>query len=269
MLRRLSSTVMPAAEHAAVHSDRPVVAFFDVDNTLLQGASVYHVSRAAWRRGYVGLRDLLLFSWQQARFMAVGENKEHIHSAQERALLVAKGHPSGALKDLAEDIYEHDLESRLWPETVELTREHLARGHEVWLITAAPVDIASVIATRLGLTGALGTTLRSKDGVLTGELEGPILHGERKVVAANELVSRLGADLSECWAYSDSSNDLPLLQLVGHRVVVNPDAKLLTVARENGWSVMKLDPASIRSARAHVRREARRVRRGDKKRQAR
>jgi HAD superfamily hydrolase (TIGR01490 family) len=170
---------MPASQPDSA-SARPIVAFFDVDNTLLHGASAYHVSRAAWKRGHVGVRDLLSFGWHQLRFVTVGENVKHFASAQERALGLAKGLPADELTTLADDVYEREIESRLWPETVELAREHLRKGHEVWLITAAPVDIAAVIARRLGLTGALGTMLRARDGKLTGEFDGPVLHGARK-----------------------------------------------------------------------------------------
>ena len=259
---------MYAEESRTLPDNRPIVAFFDVDNTLLHGAGIYHVGRAAWKRGFIGFRDLSRFAWHQFRFVAVGENKKHILSAQERALQLAEGHPADELKRLAEDIYEREIQTRLWPETVELAKEHLDKGHEVWLITAAPVDIASVIAGNLGLTGALGTLLGARDGRFTGELEGPILHGDRKAVAAEELAVRLGADLADCWAYSDSRNDIPLLELVGNRVVVNPDSVLSGYATQRGWPIMKLDPASIRTAKRRVRRDGRVVSK-NKKRQTR
>jgi HAD superfamily hydrolase (TIGR01490 family) len=252
---------MAASDCESAGTERPVVAFFDLDNTLLHGASIYHMGRAAWRLGYVGVGDLARFAWHQARFIAVGENKKHIISAQERALSLARGQPSGELAKLAEDIYTTDLETRLWPETVRLAHEHLEKGHEVWLITAAPLDVASVIARNLGFTGALGTLLASSGGRFTGELDGPILHGERKALAARELASSIGADLADCWAYSDSRNDIPLLELVGNRVVVNPDLGLATHAEMNDWPMIRLNPASIRATVRRVRREGRVVRR--------
>jgi HAD superfamily hydrolase (TIGR01490 family) len=248
---------MPSAETGPSAAARPIVAFFDVDNTLLHGASAFHVSRAAWRRGHVGIRDLLGFAWQQVRFVTVGENTRHFASAQERALALARGLPADELTSLAEAVYEREIETRLWPETVELAREHLRKGHQVWLITAAPVDIAAVIAERLGLTGALGTILRTRHGRLTGEFDGPVLHGELKAVAAGRLAESVGAELADCWAYSDSRNDIPLLELVGNRIVVNPDAALASHADANDWPILRLDPASIRAAVRRARREGR------------
>lgn len=239
---------------------RPVVAFFDVDNTLMRGASIYHVGRGAHRRGYLKLRDIVRFAWQQARFVAVGENRKHLDSVRERALGLAKGHSSAELRELAEQIFDRDIKHHLWPETVGLAQEHLSKGHEVWLITATPIDIASVIADRLGLTGALGTVLETKNGCFTGELVGHVLHGERKALAARELTADLGARLGDCWAYSDSGNDIPLLELAGNRVVVNPDAGLLRHATERGWAVLRLNKSSIRAARKRVRRDGKEVR---------
>ncbi len=87
-------------------------------------------------------------------------------------------------------------------------------------------------------------------------------------MAAEELAVRLGADLADCWAYSDSRNDIPLLELVGNRVVVNPDSVLSGYATQRGWPIMKLDPASIRTAKRRVRRDGRVVSK-NKKRQTR
>ncbi len=240
-------------------SDRPIVAFFDVDNTLMKGASVYYVGRAAWKRGLISWRDIAVFAWHQFRFLAVGENRSHLATAKERALGLASGHTEAALTALAEDIYEKDIEPNLWPETVALTREHLDKGHEVWLITATPQIVAQVIADRLGLTGALGTQVEALDGVFTGALDGHVLHGDEKAAVARTFSEERGANLSLCWAYSDSSNDIPLLSLVGNRVVINPDAKLLAHALKNEWPVLPLKPSAIRDAQKRVAREARRA----------
>ncbi len=246
-------------------SDTAIVAFFDVDNTLLRGASIFHLAKAAWRRRLITLRDIVRFCWHQATFLFIGENKKHLTSIRDRGLELVGGHTEEDLVLLAQEIFERDIEPRLWPETVELTREHLRKGHEVWLITATPQLIAQVIADKLKLTGALGTLMDSKDGVFTGQLDGAVLHGAQKAVAARSLATRLGANLEDCWAYSDSRNDIPLLSLVGNRVVVNPDAALTRHARESGWPMLQLKRASIKAAQKRVRREAKSVRRKSKK----
>jgi phosphoserine phosphatase len=107
----------------------------------------------------------------------------------------------------------------------------------VWLVTAAPIEIARIIARRLGLTGALGTVAEHVDGVYTGRLVGDMLHGPAKAEAILALAGREGLDLSLCSAYSDSYNDLPMLSMVGDPCAVNPDSKLRAHAREQGWRV--------------------------------
>ena len=236
-------------------ADDCVIAFFDVDNTLLRGASIYHLGRGAFRRRMLTIRDLFVFGWQQLRFIAVGENLRHLERVRERALELAGGHSEEDLVELANEVYDRYISPKLWPESVALAHDHLAKGHEVWLITATPSAIARVIAGRLGLTGALGTEIEVIDGALTGRLVGDVLHGPRKADAARALANRLGADLAACWAYSDSRNDIPLLELVGHPVVVNPDAALTRYARERGWSQLRLRPSSIRAARRALRAE--------------
>ncbi|MDP9028012.1 MAG: HAD-IB family hydrolase [Actinomycetota bacterium] len=246
-------------------SDRPILAFFDVDNTLMRGTSLFQLGREAWKQRVIGIRDVALFAWHQRRFIQVGENDEHLATARERALGLVGGHTQAEILGLAESIWEGRIKPRLYPETVDLTQEHIAKGHEVWLVSATPWEIGDLIARRLGLTGALGTRVVVADGVYTGELIGHVLHNERKAEAVRQLAIEAGADLADSWAYSDSRNDIPLLELVGHPVVVNPDVILARHAHDHGWPVLRLSPASIREAQRRVRREARAVKKTSKR----
>jgi phosphoserine phosphatase len=114
---------------------------------------------------------------------------------------------------------------------------HLDQGQRVWLVTAAPIEIAQIIARRLGLTGAMGTVAEHIDGTYTGRLVGDLLHGPAKGEAIKALAAREELDLGACSAYSDSFNDLPMLTMVGDPCAINPDAKLRAYAREQGWRV--------------------------------
>jgi HAD superfamily hydrolase (TIGR01490 family) len=238
-------------------SDRPILALFDVDNTLMRGTSLFQLGREAWKRHLIRISDIALFGWHQLRFIMVGENDDHLASAKERALGLLGGHSEAAIMDLADSIWEHRIRPRLYPDTVKLAQDHIARGHQVWLVSATPLVIGERMAHKLGLTGALGSEFESKDGVFTGRIIGHILHNERKAEAVRELAEREGADLAESWAYSDSRNDIPLLQLVGHPTVVNPDVVLAKHAHDRHWPIMRLRPSSIREARRRLRREAR------------
>ena len=253
MLVTMSDTAADAGP-AAAPSPTPIVAFFDVDNTLMRGASVYHLGRAAWKRGYVTFVDIVRFGWKQMRFIAVGENHRHQVAVRDRALELVAGHTEAELEELAIETYEKRIERLLLPETVGLAQDHRDKGHEVWLITATPEACARVIAERLGLTGAIGS--REMGPLNCGD---PVMHGPHKATAAAQLAAERGAELADCWAYSDSRNDIPLLELVGNRVVVNPDAALARYAKARSWSILTAGAASIRAARRRVRREARAV----------
>ncbi len=213
-------------------------AFFDVDNTLMQGASIFHLARGLHRRQFFTTRELLGAAWKQAYFRVVGvEDPGHIAEARSAALAFIAGHPVSELERLAEEIFDEAMAHRIWPGTRALAQRHLDQGHRVWLVTAAPVEIAQVIARRLGLTGALGTVAEHDDGLYTGRLVGDLLHGPAKAEAVRALAAREGLDLGGCAAYSDSFHDVPMLSLVGDPCAVNPDPRLRAHARRQGWRV--------------------------------
>ncbi|GAA3535534.1 hypothetical protein AFL01nite_07800 [Aeromicrobium flavum] len=219
-------------------ADPTAAAFFDVDNTIMQGASIFLLARGLHEREFFSTRDIARAAWQQAYFKYVGvEDAEHISQARNAALQFIAGHEVRELEEIGEEVFDEYMAAKIWPGTRAMAQWHLDRGQRVWLLTAAPVEIAQVIARRLGLTGALGTVAEHVDGVYTGRLVGEMLHGESKAVAVRALAESEGLDLDRCYAYSDSSNDIPMLSLVGHPCAVNPDGALRAHAKENGWLV--------------------------------
>lgn len=220
----------------AVSADRRAAAFFDVDNTMLRGASLYWFARGMATRDYIKTSDLLRFAWSQLKFrLLAAEIPDDMASARAAALTFVKGWPVSKLETLSEEIFDELMAERIWSGTHALAQLHQAAGERVWLVTAAPVELGRVIANRLGLTGALGTIAEIEDGVYTGRLVGDLLHGPAKAVAIKELAEMHGLDLSECTAYSDSINDVPMLSAVGYAVAVNPDPRLRREARRRGW----------------------------------
>ena len=219
-------------------SDPTAAAFFDVDNTVMQGASIFHLARGLHRRKFFTTRDILGAAWMQLYFRVAGvEDPEHVAEARNSALSFIAGHTVAELEGLGEEIFDEVMAHRIWPGTRALAQMHLDEGQRVWLVTAAPIEIAQIIARRLGLTGAMGTVSEHLDGIYTGRLVGDLLHGPAKSEAILALSAREGLDLTRCSAYSDSVNDLPMLGLVGHPCAINPDAKLRAHAREHGWRI--------------------------------
>ncbi len=222
----------------SVEADPAAAAFFDVDNTVMQGASIFHLARGLHRRHFFTTRDILGAAWKQAYFRVVGvEDPEHVAEARASALSFIAGHTVEELESLGEEIFDERMAHRIWPGTRALAQLHLDQGQRVWLVTAAPIEIAQIIARRLGLTGALGTVSEHVDGVYTGRLVGEMLHGPAKAVAVRELADRFELDLDRCSAYSDSYNDLPMLEVVGDPCAINPDHRLREHARANGWRI--------------------------------
>ncbi|GGU08631.1 hydrolase [Streptomyces lateritius] len=226
----------PAEPEFPVVGDVHAAAFFDLDNTVMQGAAIFHFGRGLYKRKFFQRRELVRFAWQQAWFRLAGvEDPEHMQDARESALSIVKGHRVSELMSIGEEIYDEYMADRIWPGTRALAQAHLDAGQKVWLVTAAPVETATIIARRLGLTGALGTVAESVDGVYTGKLVGEPLHGPAKAEAVRALAAAEGLDLNRCAAYSDSHNDIPMLSLVGHPYAINPDAKLRKHARAREW----------------------------------
>ncbi|HEY3530431.1 MAG TPA: HAD-IB family hydrolase [Nocardioides sp.] len=222
----------------ATPADPTAAAFFDVDNTMMQGASIFHLARGLHRRKFFTTREIASAAWKQAYFRIVGvEDPDHVASTRASALSFICGHTVEELQELGEEIFDEAMAHRIWPGTRALAQMHLDEGQRVWLVTAAPIEIAQIIARRLGLTGALGTVAEHVDGVYTGRLVGDMLHGPAKGEAVKALAEREGLDLGACSAYSDSYNDLAMLSLVGGPCAINPDARLRAYARQQGWRV--------------------------------
>src|SRR3954447_23248037 len=144
--------------------DPTAAAFFDVDNTVMQGASIFHLARGLYRREFFTTKELLSAAWKQALFRILGaEDPEHVAEARNSALSFISGHTVKELQDLGEEIFEETMAHRIWPGTRAMAQLHLDQGQRVWLVTAAPIEIAQIIARRLGLTGAMGTVAEHVD----------------------------------------------------------------------------------------------------------
>jgi HAD superfamily hydrolase (TIGR01490 family) len=130
---------------------------------------------------------------------------------------------------------------RLYPQMLAVAHDHQDAGRRVYICTAASQEMAEMLAHVLSFDGAVGARSEIVDGRYTGRAAGPFTYREGKAQAVRELAEREGIDLAASYAYSDSESDLPMLRAVGHPVVVNPDAELARVAREEGWEVMRFE----------------------------
>jgi len=226
---------VPTAGAHGPHS----AAFFDLDNTLIQGASLFHLARGLAAHRFLTGRQVARFGWGQLTFRIRGERTGQVETTRTRALSFATGRTVAEMTGICDRVFDDYLERKIWPGTRALAQAHLNRDEPVWLLTAAPQELADIVARRLGFTGALGTVAESVDGIYSGQLCGEILHGSAKGDAMRALAAREGYRLASCHAYSDSANDLPMLTAVGYPHAVNPDHKLRHHAAQCGWPVVE------------------------------
>lgn len=226
-----------------------VLVFVDVDNTLVKGATIYMFAIEAWKSGFIKWHHVIPALFHQRYFIRKGETTKRVKSTRERAQSLVAGHQVKDFEKVAESAWRRSIAPKVFPEMIERINDHKSQGHEIWLLTASPQGLASVMARDLALTGAIGTTLEEKDGAFTGEIDGELLHGPLKAEAAVQHAQASSADLAHCYAYSDSAADIPLLESVGHPVAVNPDHTLLAHATAQTWPI--LWPASTNRHQTH------------------
>ena len=226
---------------------KKVAAFFDVDNTLVCGSTSILFGKVAFTGGSIKRRDIWRFMWEHVMYMRRGEKNSKMADFKDRALMLTKGHSVEELQGLIDQVYRDEIKPRLWPRSLERLKHHLEQGHEVWLVSAAPVELAQAIADDLGATGALGTIVGHDGNVITGELVGAPLHGKAKRRAIKALAKERGISLRKSWAYSDSVNDLPMLSAVGNQVAVNPDQQLRRYAVAAGWEILRQRRRELRA----------------------
>jgi HAD superfamily hydrolase (TIGR01490 family) len=216
---------------------RPAV-FFDLDRTLIAGSSMSQFGIAALRAGLIDIRSVgralaggLVFRW-------IGESGSVADHTLPRILSTLEGKPRSELLDLRGPLLEQLLE-QVRPETLRLLRLHARMGRDSYIVSASAIEIVEPLAEHLGFAGAIATEAEVVDGVYTGKLVEPFRHGVEKANAIADLAAREHYDLSLSFAYGDSYNDLPMLELVGIPIAVNPDSRLADVAYQRGWPVVQ------------------------------
>lgn len=226
------------SEYVSVTTPGPVAAFFDLDRTLIAGSSAFTLALAARAMQMMPTRELLRDAVTAATFKFRGDHdRGAADNARARILGFVRGQRQDDLLALNERVLPVLL-GKIRPEARRLVDIHRHAGRGTFIVSAAPQEIVEPLARALGMTGGIGTRGEVVDGVYTGELDGPFCYGEGKVEAIRRIALFDGFDLRQCYAYSDSSSDLPMLDAVGHPVAVNPDSKLERHARLHGWPVV-------------------------------
>jgi len=216
--------------------------FFDLDKTLLPGSSLYRLAQGLHERHFYGGDDMVRFAWRQLTFrMGSADRAPSVESSKNAALEFVRGRHRPEIQALADEIAAERIVPAVYPDMAARIAQHRASGDLTFVATAAPAELAEIVAQRLGMTGAFGTQAEvDETECYSGRLAGSVLDGEAKAQAVKAHAERAGIDLAASVAYSDSIRDLPLLELVGNAEVVNPDRKLRGVAEARGWPVHEL-----------------------------
>jgi HAD superfamily hydrolase (TIGR01490 family) len=215
-------------------------AFFDLDRTLMSGASAYYFGKAAYREGLLPLPRLAADGARAVAFKLFGATDEQSEALRDRILASVAGHKAEEMVRLSPTVVEEIL-PKIRPEAQALLDMHEQAGRDVYIISASPVEIVDELARALDLEGGLGTESEIVDGVYSGRLAAPFCYGEGKAERIRKLAAERGYDLAASYAYSDSASDLPMMQAVGHPVAVNPDRPLTVVAHRRGWPVVEFN----------------------------
>jgi putative phosphoserine phosphatase/1-acylglycerol-3-phosphate O-acyltransferase len=225
-------------------------AFFDLDRTLLAGASGEVFSAAMKSAGLVNRSipgEALLFRL----FNTIGETLPSMALARQ-AVALAKGKPQVAVQAAAAMAAERLLEM-IQPLAAPLFEQHRAAGRPVVMATTTPYDMVKPLADLLGLDAVIATQYRvNDDGTYHGSLDGPFVWSAGKLAAVRRWADEHGIDLAASYAYSDSVYDTPLLAAVGFPFVVNPDSRMAVMAAARRWPTLDLSAAGKGMAKIPV-----------------
>jgi HAD superfamily hydrolase (TIGR01490 family) len=214
------------------------VALFDLDNTLLDGDSDYAWAQFLIEEGVVHAGEY--DARNQHFYRCYKEGTLDIHEFLDFQLAPIARRPRAQLDAWHRDFMQRKVRPMILPKAVELIARHAGQTRAI--VTATNRFITAPIAAELGIDTLIATDIEEFDGVFTGKARGMPTFREGKIARVEEWLKSLGCQLEDCesWFYSDSLNDLPLLQLVTHPVAVDPDPTLRAHAQERGWPVISL-----------------------------
>jgi HAD superfamily hydrolase (TIGR01490 family) len=212
-------------------------AFFDLDKTIIAKSSVLAFGRPFYKEGLLSRRAIAKSLYAQIVYMLVGADEEKMEKLRAAMSAMTRGWNRDHVASIVRETLNDVIEPIIFAEALDLFDEHHAAGRRVVIVSSSPVEVVEPLAEFLGADDSIGTRAAvDADGNYTGELEF-YAYGPNKADAIRELAARAAINLAESYAYSDSITDLPMLELVGYPVAVNPDRELGRIAREHGWEV--------------------------------
>jgi putative phosphoserine phosphatase/1-acylglycerol-3-phosphate O-acyltransferase len=213
-------------------------AFFDLDRTLIKGFSAKQFFQSRLFSGKMSTREIVA---QFAGVLVYATGQGNFAGLAAVGAQGVKGIDEKVFMQVGEEVYYKHLEHEIYPESRAMVAAHLAKGHTVAIISAATPYQVDPIARDLDIEHVMCTRMEVKDGKFTGEIIEPACWGDGKAFAARQLVEKFDLDLAKSYFYTDSAEDMPLLEIVGNPRPMNPDTKLSAIAYKNDWPVYRFN----------------------------
>ena len=222
-------------------------AFFDLDKTIVAKSSPLALGRSFFSAGLLTRSSLLKSLYAQLVFNLMGADEAKMERMREEAAKLTSGWEQEKVREVVTEVLDEVISPLIYAEALDLIHEHRAAGRLICIVSSSPEEIVEPLARMLDVDRWIATKPKVVDGRYTGELEF-YAYGPAKAEAIEELAAEVGIDLSGSFAYSDSPTDLPMLEVVGNPVAVNPDRSLRRIASERGWRIEHFrNPVSLRN----------------------
>ena len=241
------------AEVAASPEGPEVGAFFDFDGTLMAGFSASHLSRARFKRRDVGLEELVR---TVGVAVSAGVGRAGFEDLLQIGARAWRGRAHADLEAMGERLFTEAIADLVFPEARALVQAHHDRGHTVVLASSATEYQVEPVARFLGVDHVLCNRYTKDDGVLTGDVERPVIWGPTKATAVQRFAADAGIDLTRAYFYADGDEDVALMHLVGHPRPTNPRRRLAKAAQDRGWPTLRFSSRSSRRLGARARQVA-------------
>lgn len=225
-------------------------AFFDLDKTILAKSATLVLFRPLLDAGLISRTDVARNAHAQLSYHFLHADHERSERVRTQLSALVAGWDVHTFDEVVRESLATRIEPEVFGEALTAIATHRAAGHAIVICSASAAAIVNPIAQMLGATHTIASVLTEKDGHYTGEISS-YAYGPEKAQQIAHLAACQGWDLDQCWAYSDSITDVPMLTLVGHPVAVNPDRALRQIAIDQGWQVQHFTievPLSARRA---------------------
>jgi len=234
-------------------------AFFDLDKTIIAKSSTLAFGRPFFHGGLIGRRAVLRASYAQLVYLVAGADEEQMGRMRDYLAALSAGWEVQQVREIVREALHDVVDPLIYDEAASLIEEHKAKGRHVVIVSSSGEEVVGPIGEMLGADRVVATRMVVADGRYTGAIAF-YAYGANKAAAVRELAEAEGYDLSQCYAYSDSATDVPLLEAVGYPIAVNPDRTLRKLALQRGWTVLRFTrPVSMRNRVAGLRTPARTV----------